>query len=162
MGQANPYQLGADRAYKYRGDPDWVPGDPRYRDGGDLAAKAAANAGGAVGAVARRKRLLEFTAILATLGEPDPVKAPNTAVIEAGRRIGIGDKTAKGYRTALKKQRLTEEAVPATAEDAEPAEIAAALRKRIASFSPRHAALVAEYEQLRRRPGYQPGQEAAS
>lgn len=163
IGQSGPSPVTLGGGYRYRGDPNWPADRSRYEDGGDLARKAAANAGGAVGAEARRRRLAEFTAALAGLGEPDPVKAPNAKIIEAGKIVGVGVKTAKAYRTAIKKQQQRENAALAeVAEDAEPGEIVAKLHERIAGFSPRHASLVAEYEELRRRPGYQADQEAAS
>lgn len=105
LGQGNPAHVDERKNYKFRGDPDWPADRTRYEDGGDLACKRAADAGGAVGAEARRKRLVEFTAALAELGEPDPAKAPNAKVIEAGKRVGVRAKTAKSYRTAIKQQR---------------------------------------------------------
>ena len=32
MGEGNPSHLTEGRFYRYQGDPDWTPGDPRYRD----------------------------------------------------------------------------------------------------------------------------------
>lgn len=155
MGQGNPAHVDERKNYRFRGDPDWPANRSRYEDGGDLACRRAANAGGEVGAEARRRRLAEFTAALADLGEPDPEEAPNAKVIEAGKRVGVTAKTAKAYRTALRKQRLREEAAPGEVpEDAEPHEIVAGIHERIAGFSARHASLVAEYGQLQRRPGY--------
>lgn len=87
-----------------------------YRYGGDkpLASdssigRVAEGSGGDVKMAARQARLERFAAILAELGEPDPVKAPNPVCVEAGKRVGVGEKTAKSYRTALKQQRQREE-----------------------------------------------------
>lgn len=57
----------------------------------------------------REEKIREFAVILAELGYPDPVEAPNLACVEAGKRVGVGDKTAKSYRTALKQQREREQ-----------------------------------------------------
>ena len=62
-------------------------------------------AGGEARTERREKRIAEFAAALADLGETDPAEAPNPAVIEAGKRIGVGEKTAKSYRTAIRQQR---------------------------------------------------------
>jgi hypothetical protein len=112
MGQSSPASAGEGGWYKFRKDPNWPADRSRYEDGGDLACKRAANAGGAVGAEARRKRLAEFTAALAELGEPDPAEAPNAKVIEAGKQVGVRAKTAKSYRTAIRQQRQREKAAP--------------------------------------------------
>lgn len=112
LGQGNPAHVDERKNYKFRKDPNWPEDRSRYEDGGDLACKRAANAGGAVGAEARRKRLLEFTDALARLGEPDPAEAPNAKVVEAGRQVGVRAKTAKSYRTAIRQQRQREKAAP--------------------------------------------------
>jgi hypothetical protein len=52
----------------------------------------------------REKRIAEFAAALADLGQPDPWKVKNPVVIEAGERVGVGRKTAMGYRTELRKR----------------------------------------------------------
>ena len=91
--------------YRWQGIPDWTPNDPRYREGSPGIARIAAGSGADLAATAKRQRLDRFTEILAELGCPDPVEAPNAAVNEAGRRIGVTAKTAKAYRTALRRQR---------------------------------------------------------
>lgn len=78
-----------------------------YRYGGDkpLGSDGDRQLPGCVARTARReKRIAEFAAVLADLGEADPWKAGNPAVIEAGKRVGVGRKTAIGYRTELRKR----------------------------------------------------------
>lgn len=117
----------------------------------DALSKAPPGSGADVKMAARRARLELFAAILKELGEPDPVKAPNPACVEAGKRVGVGQKTALSYRTAIKQQRERAAAghVDIGDED-EPSVIVAKLHKQIAAFSPGHASLVAEYEASRR------------
>jgi hypothetical protein len=110
IGQSSASPVTLSGGYKYRGDPDWVPGDARYREPGSPANRMAAGSGGAVNTERRQERLRGFAAALADLGHPDPVQAPNPAVVEAGERIGVGEKTAKSYRTELKQQRQSGEA----------------------------------------------------
>jgi hypothetical protein len=99
IGQANPSHVDGRKPYRWRGNPGWEPGDPRFREDA-LIGRSGAQASTAL----RQQRLVRFAAALAELGEPDPARAPNPAVIEAGRRVGVGGKTAIGYRTALRKQ----------------------------------------------------------
>jgi hypothetical protein len=49
-------------------------------------------------------RIASFGDALRDLGQPDPATAPLAAVIEAGKRVGVGERTAKRYRAALLKQ----------------------------------------------------------
>ena len=107
MGQSSPATAAEGSGwYKFKKDPNWPEDRSAYADEGSAARKMAAGSGGAVQAKARQERLAEFAAVLAELGEPDPEEAPNPAVIEAGRRIGVGGKTAKSYRTELKQQQV--------------------------------------------------------
>ena len=110
MAEANPSQVTASRPYRWRKKPDWTPNDPRYRE--NTPAGLVPGSGGAVNTSRRTARLAGFTAALAALGYPDPVNAPDRAVIEAGKRVGVGEKTAKSYRTALKQQRREQEGEP--------------------------------------------------
>ena len=86
--------------YHYQGDLSWTPNDVRYRE----AIPPSCLAGGAVISSRREQRIAQFKAALAELGYPDPAVAPATAVIKAGRQVGVGDKTAKRYRTMLKQR----------------------------------------------------------
>ena len=61
-------------------------------------------AGAAANMARRRGREDRFAAILAELGVTDLRDAPDDAVREAGKRVGVGEKTAKSYRTALKRR----------------------------------------------------------
>ncbi len=105
VGQGNPAHVETGGYYKYNKDPDWVPNDPRYRE----TIPAYRLAGGEARTERREKRILEFAAVLADLGEPDPWHAPNPVVIEAGKRVGVGEKTAMSYRTALRKRHPQQE-----------------------------------------------------
>lgn len=106
MGQSNPSHVAAGKYYKFRGDPDWVPNDARYRE----TIPAHQLAGGAERAARRERRIDAFAVALAGLGVTDPANAANTAVIAAGRIVGVGEKTAKSYRTALRKRQPRGEA----------------------------------------------------
>ena len=86
--------------YQWRQYPDWYPGNPKYTENRPerLLAGAAAHI------ARRREREDKFAAILAELGVTDLRDAPDDAVREAGKRVGVGEKTAKSYRTALKRR----------------------------------------------------------
>ena len=91
--------------YHYQGDLSWTPNDARYRE----TIPPSCLAGGAAVASRREQRIAKFKAVLAELGYPDPAEAPPSAVIEAGKQAGVGDKTARRY-WAMLKQRQREEA----------------------------------------------------
>ena len=89
-GQANPSPLTLGKPYKYRGDPEWEPGDPRYAEplqGGQLY-------GSSKETQARNARFAIFAA------ERDK----NICVAEAGRTAGVQPKTAWRYE----RERLAE------------------------------------------------------
>ena len=110
MGQSTPATVAEEAgSYHWRGNPDWYPGNPAYREVGNAANKMSAGSAGVVNAKRRQERLKEFADALAELGHPDPVQAPNPAVIKAGAQIGVGEKTAKSYRTEIKQQRQREQ-----------------------------------------------------
>ena len=92
MGQSSPASAGEGKWYRYGGTKPLGTTEDRQLPG--CAARTER----------REKRIAEFAAALADLGEPDPWKVKNPAVIEAGKRVGVGEKTAKGYRTELRKR----------------------------------------------------------
>ena len=92
-----------EKHYHRFGDPTWTPNDPRYRE----TIPPSCLAGGAAIASRREQRIAQFKAALAELGYPDPAGAPPAAVIEAGKRAGVGEKTARRYRTMLKQRQET-------------------------------------------------------
>ena len=101
MGQSTPATVAEDTgSYHWRKHPDWYPGNPAYREN----AAACQLAGAAARTERRERRIAEFAAAIAGLGEPDPWEVTNTAVIAAGRIVGVGEKTAMGYRTELRKR----------------------------------------------------------
>jgi hypothetical protein len=78
-----------------------------YSYGGDKPLKdvpACQLAGGAARTERRERRITEFAAVLAGLGVTDPWKVTNSAVIAAGVQVGVGERTAMSYRTALRKR----------------------------------------------------------
>lgn len=78
-----------------------------YRYGGDKPLRATEDRplpGCAARTERRERRIAEFAAALADLGQPDPWKAANPVVIAAGVIVGVSEKTAKGYRTELRKR----------------------------------------------------------
>ena len=99
-GPATPGLATISGGYHYHKDPTWVPNDVRYRE----TIPPSCLAGGAAVASRREQRIAQFKAALAELGYPDPATAPNTAVIKAGIQVGVGDKTARRYRTMLKQR----------------------------------------------------------
>jgi hypothetical protein len=86
--------------WQWRGYDDWYPGNPKYREN----TSERLLAGAAAHMARRRGREDQFAAILAELGVTDLADAPLAAIIEAGKRVGVGEKTAKSYRTALKRR----------------------------------------------------------
>ena len=61
-------------------------------------------AGGTARTERRERRIDAFADALTCLGVTDPANAPRTAVIEAAKRIRVSEKTAMGYRTALRQR----------------------------------------------------------
>jgi hypothetical protein len=101
IGQANPAELEGRKDYRWNGDPD--KSEAARTGGGDR--KVRPGSAGEVNATRREKRLDEFAGALAALGYPDPWDAADAAVIEAGKRAGVGDRTAKSYHAELKRRR---------------------------------------------------------
>ena len=86
--------------WKWRGYDDWYPGNPKYTE----STPERLLAGAAAHIALRRGREDRFDAILKELGVADLRNAPLAAVIEAGKRVGVGEKTAKSYLAALKRR----------------------------------------------------------
>lgn len=107
-GQVTPGLETISGGYRYQKDPTWTPNDPRYRRD----RPALLTAGSEERTARREKRIDEFAAALAELGEPDPWEATKRAVIAAGVIVGVGEKTAKSYRTALRKRQPRDGEVP--------------------------------------------------
>ena len=76
--------------YKYRGDSSWTPGDARFREENRPAP------GGVANTTRKNARLERFAVIL---GDPDG--ATDADIREAGKAVGVGEKTAREYRKAL-------------------------------------------------------------
>lgn len=100
LGHANASHATLSKPYRWRGNPDWEPGHPAYRE----TTPAPFTAGGAAIREIRAGRIASFGDALRDLGHPDAATAPLAAVIEAGTRVGVGERTAKRYRAALEKQ----------------------------------------------------------
>lgn len=84
--------------YLYRGDPTRSPDHPDYVPGATNRAGGSAEAG----KQRHKDRLAAFAAILKELApHATPDTYPITAVIEAGRRVGVGDSTAREYAKEL-------------------------------------------------------------
>ena len=90
MAQANPSQLTLSRPYRWRKTPGWVPGDPRFRE------ESRPAPGGVANTTRRNARLERFAVILG-----DPEGATDADIREAGKAVGVGEKTAREYRKAL-------------------------------------------------------------
>ena len=99
MGQGNPAHLSEGRWYRYGGSKPLEDTPPEV------------TAGGAARTERRERRIDAFADALTCLGVTDPANAPRTAVIEAAKRIRVSEKTAMGYRTALR-QRQQERSAP--------------------------------------------------
>ena len=85
IGQASPSQVSEGKPYRYRGDPEWVPGDPRYKE-------TAPPAGRLPGITEERaKRLEEFGRHI----------AQGKNAVQAGRLLGIKPSTARTYEREL-------------------------------------------------------------
>lgn len=100
LGHANASHATLSKPYRWRGNPDWEPGHPAYRE----TTPAPFTAGGAAISSLRAERIARFGDALRDLGYPVSRTAPIAAVIEAGRRVGVGEKTARAYRAALVRQ----------------------------------------------------------
>jgi hypothetical protein len=85
IGQANPSQVSESKPYRYRGDPEWVPGDARYKE--DPAP------GHAAGLTRERARRLE---------EFEKHLDRGLSVNQAGRELGIKPSTARHYERDLR------------------------------------------------------------
>jgi hypothetical protein len=85
IGQANPSQVSESKPYRYNGDPDWTPGDARYKE-----EPAPGHAAGLTRE--RAKRLEEFGEYL----------DQGLNAVQAGRLLGIQPSTARHYERDLK------------------------------------------------------------
>lgn len=100
MGVSTPATVAEDAGaggYKYRGDPDWTPGDPRYREPGKgepLPQNARATTG-------KRQRMAEYTRLRLEGASKD----------QAAAEIGISSSTA-GYYERDFQDRQRGEAAP--------------------------------------------------
>ena len=94
MGQANPSQVTLSKPYRWRGVKGWTPGDVRFRE------ETRPGPGGAANATRRHARLERFAAILTHLAD-GPGDATDADIREAGKAVGVGEKTAREYRKAL-------------------------------------------------------------
>ena len=101
MGVSTPATAGDGHAkpYRYRGDPDWTPGDRRYRD------KTTEPSGGSSlhnlkSSASRRERLAEFASYL----------EQGLTAAQAGKLLKIAPKTARTYWRELKEQQREEDA----------------------------------------------------
>ena len=90
MAQASPSQVTLSRPYRWRGVEGWTPGDARFREENRPAPSGVAN-------TTRRHARLERFAVI--LGDPDG--ATDADIREAGKAVGVGEKTAREYRKAL-------------------------------------------------------------
>ena len=92
MGQSSPASAAEGKWYRYGGDKP-------------LAATRDRQIAGCVARSERRERRIdEFAAALAGLGETDPWAVTRPAAIKAGEMVGVKEKTALGYRTELRKR----------------------------------------------------------
>jgi hypothetical protein len=103
MGQGNPAHAAERKNYKFKKDPDWVPNDPRYREGRseqDIAegARSGGQATASRRAAERARRIAEFARH----------RDEGKSVAAAGRLVGVAYKTARTYEhelRALRQQR---------------------------------------------------------
>jgi hypothetical protein len=98
-GSVTPRPEGNGNYYKWRGDPEWVPGDIRFRVENQPAPGGAANAG------RKHARIDRFAVVLTEISAGGPVS--DAHVREAGRLVGVGERTAREYRKALREQEST-------------------------------------------------------
>jgi hypothetical protein len=96
MGQPNPGLVTSGKPYRWRGIPGWKPGDERFREENRPAP------GGRANTARKRARLERFAAALAPAGGPE--RASDADIREAGKAVGVGEKTARKYRADLLRQ----------------------------------------------------------
>ena len=82
--------------YCWHKTPGWDPAE--------VGAREASSRRGAAGASRSRSRLERFTVILAELSGGDPERASDAQIRKAGELVGVGERTARGYRKALLRQ----------------------------------------------------------
>lgn len=94
MAQANPSQVAMGRPYRYRGIPDWQPGDARFREPGTARGNGLSED--------HRNSTERKAARFAVFSE---ARDSGASVLEAGRTAGVALKTAQSYeRERLGKQ----------------------------------------------------------
>jgi len=98
IGQASPSQVTLSKPYRWRGVEGWTPGDARFREENRPAPSGVANT------TRRHARLERFAVILTHLAD-GPGDATDADIREAGKAVGVGEKTAREYRKALLRQR---------------------------------------------------------
>ena len=101
-GSVTPGYADQRRPYRWRGVPGWTPGDVRFRE------ENLPGPGGAANASRRHARLERFAVILTHLAD-GPEDATDADIREAGKAVGVGEKTAREYRRALLRE---EESAP--------------------------------------------------
>jgi hypothetical protein len=94
-GSVTPGYADQRQPYRWRGVPGWTPGDVRFRE------ENRPGPGGAANASRRHARLERFGVVLAELTAGEPERASDAHVREAGKAVGVGEKTAREYRKAL-------------------------------------------------------------
>lgn len=138
MGRSTPATVSVDADsgesgyYRWHKMPGWVPNDPRCR-------RPEAPSGPAALKADKAARLAEFAGHLER----------GLTAQQAGTLMGLAAKTARTYERELQERQRREAAEPG------PQEITRRLHEQIASQSPEHAVLVAEFERadaLRVRP----------
>jgi hypothetical protein len=98
LGQSNPAELEGRRNYTWNGDP--------AKSEAARTVPYVAKPDGGPGSTARKQARLDgFAAALSEQGY-DVWTATGKAVVEAGRRVGVGYETARGYRNELKRQQI--------------------------------------------------------
>lgn len=98
MGASSPASVAEDagrsNGYRWHGIPGWKPG----RDPETLAAASTTEAN----RQRRRERVARFTAALKEIApHAKPGSWPSAAILEAGRRAGVGPSTAREYAKEL-------------------------------------------------------------
>lgn len=86
MGRTSHAHVAEGRPYRYRGDPDWTPNDPRYKEDPTHLGRAAGIT------EERAKRLKEFGEYL----------DQGLSAVQAGRLLGVQPSTARHYQRDLK------------------------------------------------------------
>ncbi len=93
MGQANPGHLTQGKFYKFQGDPEWVPNDPRYRE--PETRRPGPPPGSPNSTEAKAGRFAAFCA----------ARESGASVLDAGTAAGIAVKTARKYEQERRRQR---------------------------------------------------------